>query len=262
LIHHYQDRALVLVNDRCATYCRHCFRRHFVGSDTGRIQDDELKKVQSYLQDHGEIHEILLSGGDPLMLSEEDLGKILSSLLQVRPGLNIRIGTRVPVVLPSRITSKLVSMLRKHTRPWIIIHVNHPREITGEFIEACEKFLDNGMPVLNQAVLLKSVNDSVDILEELFRSLTKIGVKPYYLFQGDLASGTSHFRTNLKRGLAMMDELRLRLSGLSMPTFALDLPGGKGKIPLLSSSVVGEENGFYQIRDAEGIIRNYPIEDL
>jgi len=260
LIHHYRDRALLLVSDRCATYCRHCFRRHFTGHGGGRITADQLEEACSYLQRTPAIRELLLSGGDPLMLSDQDLAGLISRLKSVDPEYIIRICSRMPVVAPSRVTDSLARMLGETGSVWAVIHANHPRELTAEFRAAVRRLLGAGVPVLNQAVLLRGVNDSVDTLEELMRGLVRAGVKPYYLFQGDLAAGTSHFRVSLERGIQIMRELRERLSGIGLPTYAVDLPDGGGKVPV-ESSLVRVEPDAYVLRGSEGIEYRYPRED-
>jgi len=261
LVHHYTDRVLLLVNDRCATYCRHCFRRHFTGHGGGRLTEQQLDRICSYLQRTPAVQEILLSGGDPLMLSDAELERIVAQLKSVNPDYIIRICTRMPVVLPSRITPQLASALGKHGSIWAVIHTNHAREVTDEFRRAVKTFMAEGIPVLNQAVLLRGVNDDADTLEELFRSLVRAGVKPYYLFQGDLAAGTSHFRVPIERGIALMRELRSRLSGIAIPTYAVDLPGGGGKVPV-ESALLRTEDSWYVFRGPGGKEYRYPRELL
>jgi lysine 2,3-aminomutase len=261
LIHHYYDRALILVNDRCAAYCRHCFRRHFTGSSHGRITPEEIREICGVLSQRPQIQELLLSGGDPLMSPDEEIEYLLKALTRVNPDYIIRMATRIPVVQPQRITPKLASILGSYGNMWMVTHVNHPKEITSQFKEAIRHIVGQGIPVLNQAVLLKGVNDSADILVELFRGLLKSKVKPYYLFQGDLASGTKHFRTSLDHGLDLMDQVRSRLSGMGVPTYAVDLPDGGGKIPLNRGTVVGKEDGWYLLQGPEGKIYRYPVEE-
>ena len=213
LIHHYRDRALLLVSDRCATYCRHCFRRHFTGHGGGRITREQLEEACAYLERTPAVREVLLSGGDPLMLSDQELGSVISRLRRIDPAYILRLCTRMPVVAPSRVTEALARMLGEAGSVWTVIHANHPRELTDEFRAGIRRLLGAGVPVLNQSVLLRGINDDADTLEELFRGLVRAGVKPYYLFQGDLATGTSHFRVSLERGIELMRELRGRLSG-------------------------------------------------
>lgn len=261
LIHHYYDRALILVNDRCAVYCRHCFRRHFTGSSTGRLTEQELKEICSILRSKPQVQEILLSGGDPLMSPDPELKRILEALSQVNPDYIFRLATRIPVVQPQRITRELVDILASYGNMWMVIHANHPREITAEFQKAISLITGRGIPVLNQAVLLKGVNDNADTLVELFRGLLKARVKPYYLFQGDLAAGTRHFRTSIDKGLILMDQIRARLSGMGIPTYAVDLPGGGGKIPLNRGTVLGKEDGWYLLAGPDGQTYRYPVEE-
>jgi lysine 2,3-aminomutase len=259
LVHHYHDRVLLLVNDRCAVYCRHCFRRHFTGNGGGKVSATEMEEICAYLARTPAVREVLLSGGDPLMLSDQDLDAIIRRLRTVDPAYLIRICTRLPVVLPSRITPGLAAMLDAHGAIWMVIQVNHPREVTAELRAAVRVLLGAGVPVANQAVLLRGVNDDPDTLEALFRGLLRAGVKPYYLFQGDLASGTSHFRVPLERGIELMRILRGRLSGLALPQYAVDLPGGAGKVPV-EASLVRTEQDAYVLRAADGTEHRYPRE--
>ena len=259
LVHRYRDRVLLLANDRCAVYCRHCFRRHFTGHGGGRIRDSELDEVCRYVAAHPEVREVLVSGGDPLMLSDAELAQILDRLLDTRPELILRVCTRVPVVLPSRVTDALADLLGRRGTVWVVTHANHPRELTPELTEAVRRLLARGVPVVNQAVLLRGINDSVDTLEALFSGLLRARIKPYYLFQGDLASGTSHFRVPIERGLELMRELRGRLSGLAMPVYAVDLPGGGGKVPI-ESSLIRFEADACVLRAADGAELRYPRE--
>jgi lysine 2,3-aminomutase len=258
LVHHYADRALLLVSDRCATYCRFCFRRHFTGHGGGRISTEQLEDACRYLSSTRAVREILLSGGDPLMLSDRDLEQVVGRLKQVDSDYIIRICTRMPVVLPSRVTEDCARMLGRFGSVWTVVHANHPRELTDEFRVGIRLLLGAGVPVLNQSVLLRGVNDDPGVLEELFRGLVRCGVKPYYLFQGDLASGTSHFRVPIDRGIAIMQELRQRLSGIGLPTYAVDLPGG-GKVPVESALLRAESDAFV-FRGPGGAEYRYPRE--
>ena len=262
VLHHYRDRILILANDRCAVYCRHCFRRHFTAHSTGRITDEEIREAAEYVASHPACQEALISGGDPLMLPDDHMLHLLEALREAREDLILRLATRIPVVQPSRITSELAERLGAYAPLWVVIHANHPRELTSEFQASIARLVDNGIPVLNQAVLLRGVNDSVDILERLFRGLLRARVKPYYLFQGDLASGTSHFRTSIEQGLMLMDQLRDRLSGMAIPTYAVDLPDGHGKIPLNRGTVSGPIDGWYMLRGQDGTLHRYPAENL
>ncbi|HTP59184.1 MAG TPA: KamA family radical SAM protein [Spirochaetia bacterium] len=259
LVHHYRDRALLLVSDRCATYCRYCFRRHFTGNGGGQITPPQLEAACEYLTRTPAIREVLLSGGDPLMLSDQDLGRVISRLLSVDPGYVLRVCTRIPVVHPARVTEDLASLLGSAGSVWAVIHTNHPRELTDQFRAAVKRLMRAGVAVLNQSVLLRGVNDNADTLEELFRGLVKAGVKPYYLFQGDLAAGTSHFRVSIEKGISLMRELRSRLSGMALPTYAVDVPGG-GKVPV-ESSLLRVEADAYVLRGPDDGEYRYPREE-
>jgi lysine 2,3-aminomutase len=260
VIHHYRDRVLILATDRCATYCRHCFRRHFTAGESGRITREEVERAAEYLAAHPECREALVSGGDPLTLPRAHLRLLLSRLRSARPDLLYRVATRMPVVQPAAITRKTTAMLAGFQPMWIVIQANHPAELTHEFRRATGLLIDHGLPILNQTVLLRGVNDDADTLERLFRGLVSARIKPYYLFQGDLATGTSHFRTSIDAGLRLMRELRGRLTGLALPTYAVDLPGGGGKIALNEASVARREADWYVLRDPDGTEYRYPRE--
>ncbi|MCD6397416.1 MAG: KamA family radical SAM protein [Spirochaetaceae bacterium] len=260
LIHRYRDRALFLASDTCAMYCRHCFRRDYLSNNPSPLNKLEIDNAARYLKSHLEINELIISGGDPLILEDNKIEELLSVFRKFRPDIVFRIASRVPVVLPSRITEPLVNILTKFKPVFFITQYNHPKELTPDSRKSISLLVNNGIPVLNQAVLLKSVNDSVDILAELFQELVHCSVKPYYLFQGDLAAGTSHLRVSIIRGLEIMKDLRTRISGLAMPVYAVDLPGGGGKIPLTESYI-------QKITDTEIIFKNfagkeysYPVE--
>ena len=261
LIHRYRDRVLMLVTDTCAMYCRHCFRRSFTGHDSGIVTSDQLHDITQYLSEHDEVNEILLSGGDPLTCSDRKIEEILKSIRSVRPDMVIRLASRIPVVLPMRIGGDLVRILSENGPIWIVTQFNHAKELTHESISSLNKLIDCGIPVLNQSVLLKGVNDSVSALEELFQSLVRLRVKPYYLFQGDLASGTSHFRVSIEKGREIMSELRKRISGLALPVYAVDMPGGGGKIPLTENFAIGEDERHYYFKNIEGKRYGYPKEN-
>ncbi|MBN2657971.1 MAG: KamA family radical SAM protein [Spirochaetales bacterium] len=260
LIHRYRDRVLLLVTDSCAMYCRHCFRRSFAGHEGSTVSPQEMKQVAAYLAEHREVNEILLSGGDPLTCNDAKLEAILKTIREVRPHMAIRLATRIPVVLPQRITPRLVEILQKNGPLWVVTQFNHRRELTAKSEEAAARLIDRGIPVLNQSVLLRGVNDSVPALEELFQALVRLRIKPYYLFQGDLAAGTSHLRVPLEKGREIMKELRTRISGLALPVYAVDMPGGGGKIPLTEDYAVGEDEKNYYFRNIEGEEYAYPRE--
>jgi len=232
LVHKYPDRALLLVYGQCGVYCRFCTRKRMVGSQRMVITASALRQAYAYLRDNPQIREVLISGGDPLLLADEVIGEILSQLRAIPSIEVIRIGTRVPSTLPMRITPALVDILKKHHPLYINTHFNHPLELTDEAHRACAMLADGGIPLGCQTVLLKGVNDSADTLKQLFTGLLKIRVKPYYLFQADLTRGTDHLRTHSSTGIALMRQLYGHVSGMAIPTLALDAPNGKGKIPL------------------------------
>ena len=232
LVHKYPDRALFLVSSECAMYCRFCTRKRKVGKPEMVINEATIAAGLDYLRRTPTISDVLVSGGDPLMLSVARLEHILKSLRAIPSIATIRIGTRIPCTLPMRVTPKLVAMLKKYHPLYINTHFNHPAEITPEAEQACTRLADAGIPLGCQTVLLRGVNDSPEILRELLHHLVRIRVKPYYLFQADLTKGTSHFRTTIDSGLALMRQLIGHVSGLAVPTYSLDAPGGGGKIPL------------------------------
>lgn len=234
VIHRYPDRVVLIVSNRCAVYCRFCMRKRDVGRAEHRDLDgDELAAALGYIARTTAITDVLLSGGDPLMLDDGHLDRILTRLRQIPHVSIIRIGTRIPVTLPERITPSLCSMLRRHHPVYINTHFNHPAEITPLSSAACGRLADAGIPLGNQTVLLAGVNDSVEIMKRLVKGLLEIRVRPYYLHQMDLVRGTAHFRTPVERGLDIIRGLRGHVSGLAVPHYVIDLPGGKGKIALI-----------------------------
>ena len=260
LIHRYENRVAFLATDLCAQYCRHCFRRRFTGNMHGPATQKEVSEAASYLSEHEEIKEMLLTGGDILTLSDSELFSMIGAFRKANPSLVIRLCTRMPAVLPSRITDSLISGLKQfNTAPfYLMVQFNHVRELTKEAVGAVAKFVDAGIPAMNQSVLLRGVNDSADALEELCNALVAARIKPYYLFQGDLVTGTSSFRVPLEQGMAIERELRNRLSGLAMPVYALDLPQGGGKIPLCGSYLESREDNMWKFRTPDGQTRLYP----
>jgi lysine 2,3-aminomutase len=258
LVHRYQDRALFIVTSACAMYCRHCTRKRLTGERESRVSASRLKRTVEYLQKHPEIRDVVVSGGDPLTMSTGEVENIVSALRSV-PSLDIiRIGTRVPVTLPHRVTDELVGMLKNYHPVWINTQFNHPCEITTASAEACARLVDAGIPLGNQSVLLKGINDDPLIVEHLLRGLVRMRVRPYYMFQCDLVPGVEHFRTPLSRGIEIMEYLRGRLSGIAIPTFAVDLPHGGGKVPLLPDYVVSRSPSHTVLRNFEGMFVNYP----
>jgi lysine 2,3-aminomutase len=232
LVHKYPDRALFLVCSECAMYCRFCTRKRKVGKAEMVINDETIAAGLEYLRKTPMITDVLLSGGDPLMLSDSRLERILKALRAIPSIATIRIGTRIPCTLPMRVTSRLAAMLKKYHPLYINTHFNHPAEITPEATLACTRLANVGIPLGCQTVLLRGINDSPEIIRQLMYRLLQIRVKPYYLFQADLTRGTSHFRTTINTGLDIMRHLIGHTSGMAVPTYALDAPGGGGKIPL------------------------------
>ncbi len=240
LVHKYPDRVLLLVTNQCAMYCRFCTRKRKVGTSKMAIAPADLDEAIRYLRQTPLVREVLISGGDPLLLSDERLDKLLSRLRSIPTIEVIRIGTRVPCTLPQRVTPRLAALLGKHHPLYINTHFNHPRELTPEAARACGLLANNGIPLGCQTVLLKGVNDDAATLRQLFLGLLKIRVRPYYLFQGDLTRGTNHFRTPTSQGITIMRQLIGHISGMAVPTFALDSPGGKGKIPLTPNYILDQ----------------------
>src|SRR3989339_1216624 len=258
MVHRYQDRALVIATTTCSCYCRHCTRKRIAGTRECSISGRRLQQVTEYLLAHPEISDVIVSGGDPLTMSTDVLETVLSALRAVPTVQVIRIGSRVPVVLPMRITDELVQMLRRYHPIWINMHFNHPNELTEESSQACAKLADAGVPLGNQSVLLKGINDSPQIIEKLCRGLIRNRVRPYYLYQCDLVRGVEHFRTPLSKGIEIMEYMRGRVSGMAIPTFVVDAPHGGGKIPILPNYVVSMSPTNTVIRNYEGMLVNYP----
>lgn len=257
LVHKYPDRVLFLVSNQCAMYCRFCTRKRMVGTERMLITDQSLENGYAYIREHPEIREVLLSGGDPLLLEDEKISEILCSLRSIPSVEVIRIGSRVPCTLPMRITRGLIDVLKRYHPLYINTHFNHPDEITTESAAACERLANAGIPLGSQTVLLRGVNDNVETIRTLMRALLRIRIKPYYLFQADLTKGTNHFRTPVRCGIDIMRGLYGHISGMAVPTFALDAPGGKGKIPLTPQYILdhGDNLVFSSYR---GEICSYP----
>jgi lysine 2,3-aminomutase len=258
LVHRYRDRALLMATTMCSMYCRHCTRKRVAGYQESCIDVSQLNAITSYLRAHPEVKDVIISGGDPMTMSTSLLERILASVRSVPSVDIIRIGTRVPVVLPQRITNELTQMLSKYHPLWINTHFNHPNEITPESAAACARLANAGLPIGNQSVLLRGINDSPHVIEELCRGLVKMRVRPYYLFQCDLVRGVEHFRTPVSRGIEIMEYLRGRLSGLAIPTYVVDTPHGGGKIPVLPNYIVSSSPTHTVFRNYEGMIVNYP----
>jgi lysine 2,3-aminomutase len=261
LIRRYGDRALLLVTGQCAAYCRYCFRRSFAGGENGFIADAQLATVLDYLVRHPEIRQLLLSGGDPLTASDGALDALFGRLRTARPDITLRVCTRMPSFLPERITDDLVALIGRRSPVWFAVQFNHPRELTRASEAALARIVEAGMPILDQTVLLKGINDSAETLAELFERLVALRVKPYYLFQGDLAKGTGGFRVGLDRGAAVYAALGKKVSPLALPRYAVDLPGGGGKIPLGEGIVSTDAEGFRTFESPlDGKAYRYPIE--
>ncbi len=263
LIHRYPSRVAFLVTDICAMYCRHCFRRRFTGTFQGPATRSEIQQAASYLVQHREVKEILLTGGDMMTLSDSKVEELIAIFREARQDLVIRLCTRMPAAEPSRITAALVAIFKKFDSApfYLMTQFNHPRELTKEAVAAVGMFVDAGIPAMNQSVLLRGVNDDAVTLEQLCNKLIFSRIKPYYLFQGDLVEGTSHFRVPIEKGLALEKELRKRLSGLAMPLYAVDLPQGGGKVPL-TEGYLQESSGcnVWNFTTVEGKKRSYPKE--
>jgi lysine 2,3-aminomutase len=262
LVHRYPDRALVIVTTTCASYCRHCTRKRIAGTRECTISARRLQQVTDYLLAHPEISDVIISGGDPLTMPTDAIEAVLSSIRSVESVQVIRIGTRVPVVLPMRITAELVEMLRKYHPLWINTHFNHPNELTPESADACNKLADGGIPLGNQTVLLRGVNDSAQIIEQLCRGLIRMRVRPYYLYQCDLVRGIEHFRTPLSRGIEIIEYMKGRVSGIAIPSFIVDAPHGGGKIPIMPNYIVSMSPTHTVLRNYEGLMVNYPEPEI
>jgi lysine 2,3-aminomutase len=257
ITHRYPDRALFLTTSQCGLYCRFCTRKRKVG-DSSKINMRELESAFQYLEQHTEINDVILSGGDPLMMTDVMLEKILIRLRQIPHIQVIRLGTKMPCVLPQRITPELCNMIKKYHPIYVNTHFNHPWEITPESKKACEMLADAGVPVGCQTVLLKGVNDDPEIMKELMKKLLAIRVKPYYIYQADLTKGANHFRTPIDVGLEIIDKLRGHISGLAVPHFVIDAPGGGGKIPLLPEYVLARSKEKIILRNFKNEVYEYP----
>ena len=254
LVHRYPDRVLFLINDTCSVYCRYCTRSRVVGSHTLR---PEFSEVYDYLKAHTEIRDVLISGGDPLVFSDDRLEEIISNLRAIPHIEIIRIGTKVPVVMPQRVTDALVTMLKKYHPFYMSIHFLHPSEITPEVREACNKLADAGIPTFSQTVLLDGVNDDPAVMKRLMQQLLTLRVRPYYIYQCDPVQGTSHFRTSIKTGLNIMEHLRGHTTGYAIPTYVVDAPGGGGKIPISPNYVLSDDDETLVLRNFKGDTYEY-----
>ncbi|MEH2277015.1 MAG: KamA family radical SAM protein [Nostoc sp.] len=261
LVHRYPDRVLLLALDTCAAYCRYCTRSRLVSQGEMYPVTRRLDAIVAYLEEHTEIRDVLISGGDPLLMSDEPIDNLLGRLRAIRHIEFIRIGSRVPSFLPQRITPELVALLRKH-RVWLSLHFCHVQELTPEVAQACDRLADGGIPLGSQTVLLKGVNDSEKALKNLFHGLLKLRVRPYYLYQCDPVVGTAHLRTSVQTGIDLISKLRGHTTGYAVPTYVIDAPGGGGKVPIQAETLLAYEKGTATVQNWAGKIYTYvdPVE--
>ena len=262
LVHRYPDRVLFLVTDRCAAYCRYCTRSRVVSGVSDQKLETQWEPAFKYLEENPQIRDVLISGGDALLFSDARLEKILSRLHAIPHIQFIRIGTRIPIFLPQRITESLCNMLKKYHPLFISIHTNHPRELTSEVRDALGRLADAGIPMGNQSVLLNGVNDSVEVQKELVQKLLMCRVKPYYLYQCDLIEGSTHLRTSIDKGISIIEGLRGHTTGYAIPQYVIDGPGGGGKIPINPDYVIRHDDNSITLRNYENKQFNYPIQQL
>ncbi len=259
IIHRYPDRVVFLVSSRCPILCRFCMRKRLAGR-AAPLTADEMTAAIDYIRRRPAIREVILSGGDPLMLEDRQLDQILTTVRGVAHVDIVRIHSRTPCALPQRITTGLVAILKKYHPLFVNIHFNHPDEITPTAARACSRLAAAGIPLGSQTVLLKGINDSADVLGRLFRELLRLRVRPYYLHHPDLVGGTAHFRVPVSRGLAIIGALQGRLSGMAMPRYMIDLPGGGGKVPLLPEQVQDTADGMLLVKNFNGDLFRYPLD--
>ncbi len=257
LVQRYPDRALLLVSDRCAIYCRFCTRSRMVGSGGGPRSLVRLAPAFEYLQAHPEVRDVIVSGGDPLAMATSRLLRIIERLREIKSVETIRLATRVPVALPSRLTSELLDALKPHHPLWVMTHFNHPAELDPEACAGLARLADAGFPVMNQAVLLRGINDNAELLTELFRKLVRNRVRPYYLLQMDPVSGMGHLRTPVQTGIDLMEQIQGRLSGIAIPKLIMDTPGGMGKIPIGPDYIIDRQPGRTRVRTPRGVEVDY-----
>ena len=258
LVHRYPDRVLLLGSDQCATYCRYCTRSRLVGRGHLKPSRARLEAAFDYIRGTPTVRDVLLSGGDPLTLGDDQIDWMLGQLREIPHVEIVRIGTKVPVVLPQRITPDLVRVLRRYHPLWVSIHFTHPQECTADVVKACTRLADAGIPLGSQTVLLKGINDEVDTMRQLVHNLMRMRVRPYYLYQCDPISGSAHFRTPVSRGIEMIRGLRGFTSGYAVPTFVVDAPGGGGKVPLMPDYVLGREGDDLVLGNYEDRSFRYP----
>jgi lysine 2,3-aminomutase len=257
LTHRYPDRVLFLITDQCSMYCRHCTRRRFAGQSDDEVGMENINKCIDYIRNTPQVRDVLLSGGDCLLVSDQKLEYIISKLREIPHVEIVRLGSRTPVVLPQRITDDLVNMLKKYHPIWLNTHFNHPKEFTPESMEALRKLADAGIPLGNQSVLLRGVNDCPHIMRDLVHKLVMNRVRPYYIYQCDLSLGIEHFRTPVAKGIEIMESLRGHTSGFCVPTFVVDAPGGGGKTPVMPNYVLSQSADKVILRNYEGVITTH-----
>lgn len=257
LTHRYPDRVLLLITDQCSMYCRHCTRRRFAGQKDNSMPMDRIDKAIEYIRNTPTVRDVLLSGGDCLLVNDDVLEYIIKKLREIPHVEIVRLGSRTPVVMPQRITDDLVNMLKKYHPVWLNTHFNHPNEITPESKAACEKLANAGIPLGNQSVLLRGVNDCVHVMKELVNKLVQIRVRPYYIYQCDLSLGLEHFRTPVSKGIEIIEGLRGHTSGFCVPTFVVDAPGGGGKTPVMPNYIISQSHDKVILRNFEGVITTY-----
>jgi lysine 2,3-aminomutase len=260
IVHRYPDRCLFKPVLLCPVYCRFCFRKEAISADPAALSAEEINHAIAYIEAHTEIWEVILTGGDPLILKPAMLKKIIAKINAIPHVSVIRIHTRVPVVDPERINKELIAAIQSNKALYIVLHANHPQEFSDEAIQACAALIDAGLPMLSQTVLLKDLNDDIDTLSELMRCFVKNRIKPYYLHHADLVRGTKHFRTSIAQGQQLMKQLRGRFSGLCQPTYVVDIPGGHGKMPI-GPNYLQEKSDEYLIEDFDGEFHAYPKEE-
>ncbi|MFA8344088.1 MAG: lysine 2,3-aminomutase [Rhodothermaceae bacterium] len=257
LTHRYPDRVLLLVTHVCSMYCRHCTRRRVVGDQDSHLSRSQVDNCIEYIETHPEVRDVLISGGDPLTLGDDQLEYVISKLRAIPHVQMIRIGSRMPVVCPQRITDKLCNMLKKYHPIFLNTHFNHPDEVTEEARAACAKLADAGIPLGNQTVLLRGINDCPNIMKKLMHELLMMRVRPYYIYQCDLSKGISHFRTSVTKGMEIIENLRGHTTGMAVPTFVVDAPGGGGKIPMMPNYLLSQSDRRFVLRNYEGVITTY-----
>ncbi|MDQ8205053.1 KamA family radical SAM protein [Pelagicoccus sp. SDUM812003] len=259
LVHRYPDRVLFLVTDRCAAYCRYCTRSRLVSNAQDYNFHPEFEQGLKYIEEHPEVRDVLLSGGDPLLLSDRKIDYLLGRLRQIEHVEFIRIGSRIPVFLPQRITPELCEIFKKHGPIWMSIHANHPKECTQTLKDACERLSYAGVPLGNQSVLLKDVNDDAEVMKALVHRLVRMRVRPYYIYQCDLITGSAHLRANVCKGIEIMKQLRGHTTGYAVPQFVIDAPGGGGKVPINPQYITKIDDEAIHFKNFEGKLYRYPL---